>query len=117
MHAGNLSISMGSCMEREMSELTCRSNSTILVWIVDNQSVSGLHNGFTATTVPEGNGLLVSTLAVNTSMYLTRLGIKRIQCYNEKSEENLICIRFNGRCMSEVNCDVDAYTTDRKVST
>jgi hypothetical protein len=86
-----------------------------------NQSISaitGPKRGFRYTTEPDRNGQLLSTLLINTSADLPRLGSWIVQCYSERTAGYSICVRFNGRCMDEVGCeDVSKDTTvDRKIS-
>lgn len=114
LHAGNLSISITSCMEGEISVVVCQGNSSILEWSV-NHTTSGLVDGVTSTTIPDRRGFLVSTLVVNTSMYSARSERMQIRCFNERAEGQVICVKFDRRCIYEVGCD--GNNTDCKFST
>ncbi len=126
LHADNfelsVNVSLSSCIQGEMTQLTCYSNSTTVHWKVrdkNTSTISGPKEGF-ISRMEGANGLSYSTLVIDTSLYSTRLGIWSIQCLAYKETmiaRKFICVQFNGGCMDEVSCDDHDAPIDGKIST
>ena len=119
-----ISISLSPCVEQEITKVKCSSNSSIVIWSINNSSISAansneLREAYSFSTVPDGSGLLLSTLVLNSSALTsgTSNNIIALRCCNEKRACKSIQLQYNGMCLDQLYSEAATSTNDRKSTT
>ena len=117
-----ISISVSPCVEQEITKVKCSSNSSSVLWGINNSSISAAisSEAYSFSTVPDESGLLLSTLVLNSSALTSGARLSNItvlRCCNEKPACKSIQLQHNGMCLDQLSPQVPTSTNDRKSTT